>query len=58
MMNLIMVQSAWVDTLQQSMLATYNVAFLVGIVDNLFAAEEHLRALSAYLRAVVTEAIR
>jgi alpha-D-ribose 1-methylphosphonate 5-triphosphate synthase subunit PhnH len=40
------------------MLAAYNEAFPVGIVDNLFTAEEHLRALPAHLLAMVTEAIR
>ena len=58
MMNLTVVLSAQVGTLQSSMLATCNVAFLIGKVDSLFTAEEHLRALSAYLRAMVTEAIR
>jgi hypothetical protein len=58
MMNLTMVLSTQVSTLQQSLLAACNVAFPVGKVDNLFVVEEHLRALSAYLRAVVTEAIR
>ena len=42
MMNLIVVPSAWVDTLQQSVLATCNMAFLIGKVDNLFNIEEHL----------------
>jgi hypothetical protein len=41
-----------------SMLAAYNVAFPIGKVDNLFTIEEHLRALLAQIRAVVTEAIR
>ena len=40
------------------MLDAYNAAFLVGNVDNMFTAEEHLRALPAYLRAMVIEAIR
>ena len=40
------------------MLDAYNAAFLVGNVDNMFTAEEHLRALLARLRPVVTEAIR
>ena len=45
MMNLVVVLSMRVDTLQMSMLATYNAAFPIGRVDNLLAAEEHLRAL-------------
>ena len=36
---------------------TCNVAFPIGIMDNLFAVEEHLRALPAYLWDVVTKAI-
>ena len=39
-------------------LAICNVAFPVGKVDNLFATEEHLRALPAQIQAVVTEVIR
>ena len=57
MINLTVVLSTWVDTLQQSVLATCNAAFPVGKVDNLFAVEEHLRALPACLRAVVTEVV-
>jgi hypothetical protein len=57
MMNLTVVLSARGGTLQQSLLAAYNVAFPIGKVDNLFAIEEHLRALSACLRAMVTEAV-
>ena len=57
-MNLVVVLSTWVDTLQMSVLAAYNVAFLVGRVDNLLAAEEHLRALSAWIRTMVIKAIR
>ena len=49
MMNLVMVLSTWVDPLQMSMLAAYNVAFPVGRVDNLLAAEEHLQALPAQI---------
>ena len=45
MMNLVMVLSMQVDTLQMSVLATYNAAFPIGRVDNLLAAEVHLRAL-------------
>ena len=44
MMNLTVVLSAWLSTLQQSMLTAYNAAFPIGKVDNLFTAEEHLRA--------------
>jgi hypothetical protein len=40
------------------MLAVCNATFLVGKVDNLFAIEEHLRALPPRIRAMVTEAIR
>ena len=40
------------------MLAAYNMAFPIGRVDNLLAAEEHLRALPAQIRAVVTEVVR
>jgi len=40
-----------------SVLAACNVAFPVGRVDNLLAAEEHLQALPARIRAVVTKAI-
>jgi hypothetical protein len=58
MMNLFVVLSTRVDTLQMSMLATCNMAFPIRKVDNLFTAEEHLRALSAPIRAVVTEVIR
>ena len=57
MMNLVVVLSTWVDTLQMSVLAACNAAFPIGKVDNLFAAEEHLQALLARLRAVVTKAI-
>ena len=57
MMNLVVVLSTWVDTLQMSVLAACNAAFPIGKVDNLFAAEEHLQALLAYLRAIVTKAI-
>ena len=39
-------------------LATYNAAFPIRKVDNLFAVEEHLRALLAQIRVVVTEAVR
>jgi hypothetical protein len=39
------------------MLASYNVAFPVRKVDNLFTAEEYLRALSAQIRAMVTEVV-
>ena len=42
MMNLVVVLSMWVDTLQMSVLAACNAAFPVGKVDNLFAVEEHL----------------
>ena len=49
MTNLTMVRSARVGSLQQSVLASGNMAFPVGIVDNLFATEEHLRALLARL---------
>ena len=55
MANLIMVLRMWVETLQLSMLATYNAAFLIGIVDNLYATEEHLDTLPAHLRAMMTE---
>ena len=41
-MNLVVVLSTWVDTLQMSMLATCNAAFPIGKVDNLFTIEEHL----------------
>jgi hypothetical protein len=58
MTNLIVVLTMRVETLQLSMLAAYNTAFPVRTMDNLFTAEEHLRALPARLRAVVTEAIR
>ena len=40
------------------MLATCNVSFPIGRVDNLLATEEHLRALPAQIRAMVTKAIR
>ena len=40
------------------MLAACNTAFPLGKVDNLFTAKEHLLALSARIRAVVTKAIR
>ena len=56
-MNLVVVLSTWVDTLQMSMLAVCNVAFPIGKVDNLFTTEEHLRALLAHIWAVVSEAI-
>jgi hypothetical protein len=58
MMNLVVVLSTWVDTLQMSMLATCNASLPVGRVDNLLAAKEHLRALSTRIQTVVTEAIR
>jgi hypothetical protein len=49
MMNLTVILSKRVDTLQLSVLAAYNAAFPVEEVDNLFTAEEHLRALPARL---------
>ena len=58
MMNLVVVLSMRVDTLQISMLAACNLAFPVGRVDNLLAVEEYLRALPARIRAMVTKAIR
>ena len=58
MMNLVVVLSTWVDTLQMSMLAACNAAFPIGKVDNLLAAEEHLRTMPARIRVVVTKAIR
>ena len=57
MMNLVVVVSTQVDTLQMSMLAICNAAFPVGKVDNLFATEEHLRALPTQIRAVVTKIV-
>ena len=57
MMNLIVVLSTRIDTLQMFVLAAYNVAFPIGRVDNLLAAEEHLRALLARIQAMVIEAI-
>ena len=47
MMNLVVVLSMWVDTLQMSVLAAYNAAFPVGKVDNVLATEEQLQALLA-----------
>ena len=41
-----------------SILAACNTAFPIGRVDNLLAAEEHLRALPAQIRAMVTKAVR
>ena len=58
MMNLVVVLSMRINTLQMSMLAACNAAFPNGRVDNLLAIEEHLRALPARIRAVVIEAIR
>ena len=58
MMNLVVVLSSWVNTLQMSLLAAYNAAFPVGTMDNLLAAEEHLQALMARIRAMVTKAVR
>ena len=40
------------------MLAACNAAFPVGNMDNLFAAEEHLRALLARIQVMVTKAVR
>ena len=40
MMNMFVVLRTWVKTLQLSVLAAYNAAFPVGIVDNLFTAKE------------------
>ena len=57
MTNLIVVLRMQVETLQLSVLATYNAAFFVGIVDNLYATEENLQALPASLQAVMTEAV-
>jgi hypothetical protein len=57
MMNLTMILSQWVDTLQLSVLVACNAAFPIEEVDNLFIVEEHLQALPARLRAMVTEAI-
>jgi hypothetical protein len=47
MKNVVVVLGTWVDTLQMFVLAAYIVAFPIGKVDNLFAIEEHLRALPA-----------
>jgi CTP:molybdopterin cytidylyltransferase MocA len=47
-----------VQTLQLCAQATSHAAFLMETANNLVTTEEHLRALSARLRAVVTEAIR
>ena len=49
MMSLVVVLIMRVDTLQMSVLAAYNAAFPVGNMDNLFTAEEHLRALPTCL---------
>ena len=57
MTNLVVVLSMWVDTLQMFVLAACNMAFPIGRVDKLLAAEEHLRALPAQIRAVVTEVV-
>ena len=58
MMNLVVVLSTWVDTPQMSVLASCNVAFPVGRVDNLLATEEHLLALLAQIQEVVAKAVR
>ena len=42
MMNLVGVLSTQVDTLQLFVLATYNAAFPIGKLDNLFTTKEHL----------------
>ena len=57
MMNLTVVLSARISTLKQSVLDASNADFPIGNVDNLFIAEEHLQALSACHRAVVTKAV-
>ena len=57
MMILVVVLSMWVDTLQMSVLAACNAAFLVGRVDNLLAVEERLQALSAQIQAMVTKTV-
>jgi hypothetical protein len=49
MMNLVVVLSMRVNILELSMQATYNAAFTIGKVGNLFAIEEHLQALLARL---------
>ena len=57
MMNLLIDLRTWVDTLILCVQATINLGFPMRAVDNLFIAEEPFRALSAPLRAMVTEAI-
>ena len=49
MMNLVVVLSMLVNTLQMTMLAACNVAFPIGNMDNLFNAEEHLQTLPTLL---------
>ena len=57
MMNLLMELRMRVQTLQLCMQAACDAAFLVESADNPVAAEEHLRALSVHLRAMVIKAI-
>jgi len=54
MMKIIVELRKWIETLQLCVQAACNTGFLM---DNLFA-EGPFRALPAYLRAMVTEAIR
>ena len=58
MMNLLVELRTWVQTLQLCVQAACDAAFPVEIADNPIAIEECLHALSAHLRAMVSEAIR
>ena len=57
MMNLLVEQRMWFQTLQLCMQATYDAAFPMEIADNLVTTEERLRVLPVHLQAVVTKAI-
>ena len=57
MMNLLVDLRTRVDTLVLCVQAAINSGFPMRAVDNMFAAEELFRALSACLRAMVTEAV-
>jgi hypothetical protein len=58
MTNLLVELRMRVKTLHLCVQAACNATFPMETVDNLFIVEEHLQALSARLRAVVTKVVR
>jgi hypothetical protein len=58
MMNLLVDLRMSIETIHLCVQAAINLGFPMRAVDNLFAAEEPFRAMTAHLRVVVTEGIR